>query len=311
MTQDTQKKIYAIAGPTASGKTALAVKAARLLDGEIINFDSVQVYRHLRIATAKPTEEEMGGIPHHLIDHVEPAVNYTAADWAADAVKKIAEIEAREKTVILVGGTGFYLRTLMNPLFDGPRTDEKLRERLGAIREKKGPEHLHKMLKRIDPELAAVLFPRDYVRAMRGLEVYFQTGAKLSNLQKRRPDPPEFGRRVRTFVLDPPRDLLYERINSRTKAHFDAGLIEEVRGLLAAGVPKSSTAMGSHGYRRVCEFLCGERTAEEALKQTQQDVRNYAKRQVSWFKREPGIHKLIGFGDDPAVFREFANAVSE
>lgn len=308
MEQNKKKPIYAIAGPTASGKTELAVKAAKEFGGEVINCDSVQIYELLWIATAKPTEEEMGGITHHLLDYVDPSINYTAADWARDAAEKIAEIEARGKTPILAGGTGFYLRTLMNPLFESPKTDENLRERLRKIRDTKGPEHLHRMLERIDPELAATLFPRDYVRVMRGLEVYFQTGEKLSERQKDRGEPPEFAARIRIFVLNPPRELLYERINARTQRHFDEGLVDEVRRLLAAGVPEDTNAMGSHGYRRVCEYLAGKRTLDDALKQSQQDVRNYSKRQITWFRREQDVIWLNGFGDDPTIFREFMNS---
>src|SRR6187401_994472 len=175
-----QSPIYAIAGPTASGKTALGVRLAKHVDGEVVNFDSVQIYRGIQVATAKPSDEEMQGIPHHLIDYVDPNTNYTAADWAADATVKVTQIESRAKIPVLVGGTGFYLRTLLQPLFESPKTDETLRERFRTMREKRGSGYLHAMLTRVDPELARVLPPNDYVRVMRGLEVYFQTGEQLS-----------------------------------------------------------------------------------------------------------------------------------
>src|SRR5688572_28281194 len=187
-----QRPIFTISGPTASGKTALAVKLALHVGGEVINFDSVQIYRGIEIATAKPTEEEKRGVPHHLIDYVDPNINYTAADWARDAVVKIAEIEGRGKVPILVGGTGFYLRTLLNPLFESPKTDEELRERLTFIKEERGSVHLHKILRRVDPDSAEKLFPNDYVRVIRALEVYFQTGERFSKLQPNRAEPPEF-----------------------------------------------------------------------------------------------------------------------
>ena len=154
MSKESAKPIIAIAGPTASGKTGLGVVIAQRLGGEIINYDSVQIYRGIQIATAKPTQEEMGGVPHHLIDYVDPSINYNAADWARDAGRVILDIEARGKMAILVGGTGFYLRTLCQPLFDSPPTDSKLRERLRAIRADRGSAHLHAILRRLDPSAA-------------------------------------------------------------------------------------------------------------------------------------------------------------
>jgi len=296
-----KKPIFAIAGPTASGKTALGVELALRVGGEIINCDSVQIYKGIQIATAKPSEKEKRGVPHHLIDYVDPNINYTAADWAKDAAGKIREIESRGRIPILVGGTGFYLRTLREPLFESPKTDEKLRERLRAIREKRGAEWLHRMLTRVDSEAASKLFPRDYVRVMRALEVYFQTGEKLSAQQPNRAPPPELASRIKLFVLDPPRAVLYEKINARTEQHFAGGLIDEVKHLRAHGVKDSTNAMGSHAYRRVCEYLRGERTLESAIERSKQDVRNYAKRQLTWFRREEDVTWLNGFGDDPQV----------
>ena len=296
--QPDKKPIYAIAGPTASGKTALGVKLAHALNGEVINFDSVQIYQGIQIATAKPSEEEKQGISHHLIDYVDPRINYTAANWAEDAKAKIAEIDSRGKTAILVGGTGFYLRTLLNPLFECPPTDAELRARLANIRQLRGPEYLHRMLQRVDPESATAFYPRDYVRVMRALEFYFQTGERISVKKLERGTAPEFASRIRLFVLNPPRPQLYEKINQRTEEHFAAGLIDEVRRLSAAGIRDDSNALGAHGYRRVCEYLRGERTQESAIEQTKQDVRNYAKRQLSWFRREGTAIWLDGFGSD-------------
>lgn len=289
--------IYSIVGPTASGKTEIGVELALRVGGEVINCDSVQIYKEIQIATAKPSEEEKRGVPHHLIDYVAPEINYTAADWAADATAKIYEIEARAKIPILVGGTGFYLRTLRQPFFESPKTDERLREKLRKIKEKKGAEHLHKILRKVDKASAEKLFPRDYVRVMRALEVYFQTGNRLSEIQPNRAAPPEFAGRIKIFALSPPRDLLYERINERAEKHFEKGLVAEVRNLREKGLRDDTNALGAHGYRRVCEFLRGERTLESAIRQTQQDVRNYAKRQLTWFRREAGVVWLEGFGD--------------
>ena len=299
----TDLPIYAIVGPTASGKTELAVALAKHLgQSEVINCDSVQIYREIEIATAKPTVEEMDGIPHHLLNYVDPRVNYTAADWAADAERKIKELLALDITPILAGGTGFYLRTLREPLFEAPKTDAELRQRLTEIRETKGPEHLHRILKRVDPELAEKLYPRDYPRVQRAVEVYFQTGKQLSKLQKDRKAPPEFAENIKVFALNPPRDQLYENINARALRHFENGLVEEVKRLRASGIEDSTNALGSHGYRRVCEYLRGERTLESAIEKTQQDVRNYAKRQVSWFKKEKGVVHLDGFGNEKRTF---------
>jgi tRNA dimethylallyltransferase len=306
-----QRPIYAIAGPTASGKTALSVELAPRIGGEIVNFDSVQIYKGIEIATAKPTVDEMRGVPHHLIDYVDPSINYTAADWARDAAGKIAEIESRGKTVVLVGGTGFYFRTLRQPLFESPATDAELRDRLREIHKRHGPEHLHRILKRVDPELAATLPARDYVRVMRGLEVYFQTGELLSKKQPERLDPPAFVSRIRLFVLNPPRDELYARINARTEQHFANGLVDEVKSLRAAGVRGDTNALGAHAYRRVCEYLRGERSLESAIERSKQDVRNYAKRQLTWFRKEPDAVWLDGFGTDPETQNALWHSIHE
>jgi tRNA dimethylallyltransferase len=298
LNSENEKPIYSIVGPTASGKTELGVELALRIGGEIINCDSVQIYQGIQIATAKPTEEERRGVPHHLIDYVSPEINYTAADWARDATGKITEIESRESIPILVGGTGFYLRTLREPLFESPKTEARIREKLKKIKERKGAERLHKILQRVDNRAAAKLFPRDYVRTMRALEVFFQTGKRLSDVQPVRAAPPEFARRIKIFALAPPREQLYEKINRRTQMHFAAGLVEEVKLLRERGVKDDTNALGAHGYRRVCQYLRGERSLESAIEQSAKDVRNYAKRQMTWFRRESGVVWLEGFGGD-------------
>lgn len=304
--------IFSIAGPTASGKTEIGVELAlRLGNAEIINCDSVQIYKEIQIATAKPSVEEMRGVPHHLLEYVEPQIKYTAADWSADATEKIKEIEDRGNIPILVGGTGFYLRTLREPLFESPKTDEKLRQKLISIKEKKGAEHLHKILKKIDKKAAEKLFPRDYVRTMRALEVFLQTGEKFSEVQPKRAEPPEFADRIKIFVLNPPRDLLYENINQRTEIHFENGLVEEVINLREKGLRDDTNALGAHGYRRVCEFLRGERTLESAIEKTKQDIRNYAKRQITWFRYKENAVWLDGFGNEPQIFEQFLKIISE
>ncbi len=295
---ENKQPVFAIVGPTASGKSEIGIELALKVGGEIINCDSVQIYREIEIATAKVSQEEMRGVPHHLLDYVSPVVNYTAADWAQDAIAKIYEIEARNKIANLVGGTGFYLRSLRNPFFESPKTDENLRQRLKNIREKKGAQHLHKILQRVDQAAAEKLFPHDYVRVQRALEVRFQTGKPISEQQSNRAEPPEFAARLKIFVLNPPRNLLYERINKRAEKHFQNGLIEEVKQLREKGIPDDSNALSAHGYRRVVEYLRGERSLESAIEQTKLDVRHYAKRQLTWFHREENVTWLEGFGDD-------------
>lgn len=296
-----EQPVFAIVGPTASGKSELGIELALRVRGEVINCDSVQIYREIEIATAKLKPEEMRGVPHHLLEYVEPTVDYTAADWVRDATAKIYEIEERGNTAILVGGTGFYLRALREPFFESPKTDEKLRERLKKLRERRGAEHLHKILRRVDAETSKKLFRRDFVRVQRALEVRFQTGKPLSAQQPNRAEPPEFAKRLKIFALNPPRAQLYERINRRAEQHFANGLIAEVERLRRAGISDESNALGAHGYRRAVEYLRGERSLESAVEQTKLDVRHYAKRQLTWFRRETGVVWLQGFGDEPAV----------
>ena len=303
--------IIAVVGPTASGKSELGIELALRFNGEIINCDSVQVYQGIEIATAKVPPAERRGVPHHLIDFVPPAINFTAGAWAAAAIEKLREIEARGRLAIFVGGTGFYLRALRQPFFPSPPTDERLRARLTSIRERRGAEHLHKILRRLDPVSASRLHARDWSRVQRALEVRLQTGASIALQQPARPAPPDFAARIRVFALSPPRAALYARINERTERHFEAGLVEEVRRLLDAGVPASSNALGAHGYRRVVEYLRGERTLESAVEQTKLDVRHYAKRQLTWFRREAGVEWIEGFGDSPEVQKIVSARVSE
>jgi tRNA dimethylallyltransferase len=298
------RHIIAIVGPTASGKSELGIEVARQIDGEIINCDSVQVYREIQIATAKVPVEERRGVPHHLIDFVAPSINFTAADWAREAKKKIQEIETRGKTALLVGGTGFYLRALRKPFFPSPPTNDELRARLTRIRERRGPEHLHAILARFDAPEAANFSARDWPRVQRAIEFYLQTGEQISEHRPLREEPGEEASRIRVFALNPPREALYARINARAEMHFANGLVDEVRRLLEAGVPANSNALGAHGYRRVVEYLRGERDLEGAIEQTKLDVRHYAKRQLTWFRREPGVQWLNGFGDDPRTLTE-------
>jgi len=298
---DGLRHIIAVVGPTASGKSALGIEIALRLGGEIINCDSVQVYQQIEIATAKVPFAERRGIPHHLIDFVSPEVTFTAADWARAATQTIGEIEGRAHVAILVGGTGFYLRALRQPFFPSPVTDENLRIRLTGIRARHGSERLHRILQKFDSREADKLYPRDWPRVQRAIEFYLQTGERISDQRPLRPSPPETATRLRILALNPPREELYLRINERTELHFAAGLVDEVAGLLDKGVPPNSSALGAHGYRRVVEYLKGDRSLKSAIEQTKLDVRHYAKRQLTWFRREPGVEWIEGFGDDPQV----------
>ena len=302
--------MFAIVGPTASGKSTLGINIALEINGEIINCDSVQVYKEIQIATAKVPLDERHGIPHHLIDFVSPNVNYTAVEWAREAIQKIEEIESRGRVPLLVGGTGFYLRALRQPLFVSPPTDESLRHRLNRIREERGAEHLHKVLRRIDPLAAEQLFPRDWPRVQRAIEVYVQTGRSIVDQQPTRPEPHESSRRLRILALNPPRDELYKRINERTEAHFRAGLVEEVRDLLDRGYSSNSNALGAHGYRRVVEYLNGLRDLDRAIEQTKLDVRHYAKRQLTWFRHEADVEWFDGFGEENRVLQSVLESIS-
>lgn len=293
--------VIAIVGPTASGKSALGIEVALHLGGEIINCDSVQVYQGIQIATAKVPLAERRGVHHHLIDFVSPNINYTAGDWAREAATTIEDVQRRGRVPILVGGTGLYLRALRNPFFPSPQTDEDLRRRLNKLRERRGAEHLHLLLQRLDPQSAAELFPRDWPRVQRAIEVRLQTGETMSQQKGERPEPHESARHFRLIVLNPPRAELYRRINERAEKHFAAGLVEEVKTLLTQGVPANSNALGAHGYRRVVEFLAGKRDLKSALEQTKLDVRHYAKRQLTWFRREAGAEWFEGFGEDEAL----------
>jgi len=307
---DSKSPIPAVVGPTASGKSELGIALALALAeeqdqrAEIINLDSVQVYRGLYIATAKVPLAERRGVPHHLIDVADPEENFTAGEYARQAAGVIREIESRGGLPILVGGTGFYLRALVRPLFESPATEMDLRRRLQRISLRSGPEHLHRMLQRLDRPAARSISPRDQTRTMRALEVYFQTGKRISELQPSVPAPPDFAARIRVIALNPPRAELYARISSRAERMFDLGLVEEVEQLISAGVPADAKAFQAHGYRRVVEYLKGQRTREDALEQMKLDTRHYAKRQLTWWRAWPGVSWIDRFGDDPEALRE-------
>ncbi|HYL34546.1 MAG TPA: tRNA (adenosine(37)-N6)-dimethylallyltransferase MiaA [Bryobacteraceae bacterium] len=291
-----------VLGPTGSGKSELGLRVARELGGEIVNCDSLQLYRGLDIGTAKVPETERQGVPHHLIDVIEPAQLFTAGEYARAARGVLCEIAVRGRTPVLVGGTGFYLRALLEGLSEGPQRDTALRDRLQR-RENRRPGSLHRILARLDPESASRIHPNDKNKTLRALEVRLLEGGPMSALFARGRAALAGFRPIR-LGLDPPRELLYRRLDERTARMFERGLIEEVRGLLAAGVPPDAKPFESLGYRQALAVLQGRLTLPEAIASTQTETRRYAKRQMTWFRKEPHTHWLHGFGDTAPVLAE-------
>jgi tRNA dimethylallyltransferase len=288
-----------VIGPTGSGKSDLSLCIARAIHGEIVNCDSLQVYSGFDVGTAKVPPSERQGIPHHLIDIVEPTDLFTAGDYARIAEPVVREISARGNTPVLVGGTGFYLRGLLEGLSPGPARDDALRSRLAA-RESKRPGSLHRILSRLDPFSAARIHLNDKNKTMRALEVRILEGLPLSMMFERGRTP------LRGFLpikigLDPPRDLLYARLNERARKMFDGPILDEVRQLLSAGVSPAAKPFESLGYKQALQAIQGLVTQQQALESTQQETRRYAKRQLTWFRKEHGVHWIEGFGDSPQV----------
>ncbi len=296
-----EQPLVAIVGPTGSGKSALAFALARALSGEIVNCDSMQVYRGLDIGTDKPSAEERAAVPHHLFDIVDPDEHFSAGDYVELAEKTIAGISGRGHLPIIVGGTGLYLRALLRGLFAGPARAVELRERLHNRARARGLDYLHKMLRRLDPESASRISPRDAVRIVRALEVYFITGKPIG--RHFREQPPGLQSRYRTIIigLEPPRRQLYERINRRSEEQFRRGLVEEVERLLARGCPPTARPLATMNYKHVLAAIEGRISYEQALALTQRDNRRYAKRQMTWFRKEPGVRWLHGFGQEPKI----------
>ncbi len=295
--------LIAILGPTASGKSELALALAERHQAEIVNYDSIQIYRHFNIGAAKLTPAERRGIPHHLIDILDPQDVFTAGEFARRAGATVREIRDRRRLPILVGGTGFYLRALLDGLFAGPTRNEELRRRLAR---RSGPR-LHKLLQRFDPVAAKRIHANDVPKLIRALEVTLLARRPITELFRESRQALE-GFKVLKIGLMPNRDALYARINQRTEAMFHSGLVEEVRGILASGFPETAKPFESHGYRQALQFLRGEFDRHEAVLQAQQNTRRYAKRQITWFRREKDVVWFHGFGDDPGVQGEVVAA---
>ena len=286
----------AILGPTATGKSALALALAERYGGEIINCDSTAVYRGFDIGTDKITIADRRGIPHHLIDIVDPTEEYTAAQYARDAAAVVRDIHARGRLPILAGGTGFYFRALTRGLFPGPGRDAELRQRLEAIAGRRGVEFLHRMLRRVDPPSGSRIQPRDLKRLVRALEVYFLTGRPLTTHFVDTVSPlPDFD--VVGVALRLPAAQISERVTRRVDEQFERGLLDEVRGLLARGVPETARPFGGLVYRQALEHLHGVRDEIATRALIAQENRRYARRQLIWFRKEPNLSWFDGPGE--------------
>ncbi len=286
-------------GPTGSGKSELAIRVAEEFHGEIINCDSLQIYRHFDIGTAKLPESARHGIPHHALDIIDPDQIFTAGEYARLGRRLLVEISARNRLPVVAGGTGFYLRALIDGLFAGPSRDEELRARL-AERQAQRPGSLHRLLRRFDPAAAERIHANDVPKLIRALEVCLLTKRPLTRLYQEGRDALR-GYRVLKLGISPDRDELYRRLDARCESMFREGLVDEVRRILALGYSPESKPFESHGYKQALQMLRGELTAKEALFYAQRNTRRYAKRQMTWFRQEPAVEWLRGFGSDAAV----------
>lgn len=296
---DAPRSLVAVVGPTGSGKSELALRIAEEFDGEVVNCDSLQLYRYLDIGTAKLLPAERRGIPHHLLDILNPDRVFTAGEYARTAREVICEIASRGRLPVVCGGTGFYLRALLEGLFPGPRRDDRLRARL-VRREALHPGWLHALLARFDAPSAARIQAADVQKLIRAVEVLLLSRRPLSSWFEEGRDAFE-GFRALKLGLDPPRRELYARLDRRTAAMFSGGLLDEVRHVLALGFPPGSKALEAHGYKQALQILRGESPEEIAVISAQQNTRRYAKRQWTWFRRDKEVIWLQGFGADAAT----------
>ncbi len=295
--------LVALLGPTASGKTALSLVLAEHFGGEIVSCDSVAVYRELDIGTAKPSSEERSRAPHHLLDVVSITEFMTAGDYARRARAALKEIRQRGRLPIVVGGTGLYLRALLEGLFPGPERSEGLRQRLRERVRRHGSPYLHRILRRLDRAAALQIHPNDAPKLIRAIEVCLAARQAITELWHQGREPLR-GFRILRIGLNPDRQALYDRINQRAARMFELGLVEETAGLLRGFGPNPPRPLQSLGYLQAVQLLRAEISREEAIAAAQQGHRNYAKRQLTWFRHEPDVHWLAGFGNAPEVQRE-------
>ncbi len=300
--------LVVVLGPTASGKTALSLALAARFKGEIVNCDSVAMYREFEIGTAKPTTAERAHASHHLLDIVAPTEHITAGEYARQARPVLEEIKSRRCLPILVGGTGLYLRALLEGLFPGPQRFEELRERLRERATSRGSKYLHRILFRLDRAAAEKIHANDVPKLIRAIEVCLTSRRKMTALWNERGRDPLRGFRILRLGLDPDRQALYERINRRAQQMFEDGLIEETN-MLIGKYGNAAGPLASLGYKQAGQFIRGEVTLQQALQAAQQAHRNYAKRQMTWFRREPEVHWLRGFGDDGSIQAEAVRQV--
>lgn len=301
----------AVCGSTASGKSALGLRLAELLNGEIVNYDSIQVYSGLDIGSGKVSKEDRARVPHHLLDIVEPHQAFTAGDYRNLALKTIVKIRERKKLPVLVGGTGLYLRALLQGLFRGPARSERLRARLRGIVSLRGRAFLHRLLARLDPAAAERIHPHDAQKAIRAIEICLLAGEPMSALHGRGREGLS-GFRAIKIGLNPRREELYERINRRVESMFSSGLLDEVRSILAQeGIWHDNGPLGALGYRQAAGVLKGELELKDAVGLTQAATRRYAKRQMTWFRREADIIWYEGFGNDPEIQLRIVQELSE
>ena len=296
--------LVAILGPTGGGKTALSLALATRFHGEIVNCDSVALYREFRIGTAKPTAEEQAGAPHHLLDEVEPTGFTTAGEYARKARNVIQEIRERGALPIVVGGTGLYLCALLDGLFPGPERSEELRKRLRSRVSENGAAYLHRILRRKDPKSAAKIHANDVPKLIRAIEVSLSAKQPMSKQWERGRDALR-GFTILRIGLDPDRALLYDRINRRVEKMFEAGLVEETRHLREK-YGDAARPLETIGYKQAVQHLRGELDLKQAIAAVQQAHRNYAKRQMTWFRREPEVEWIAGFGDEAGVVERAA-----
>jgi tRNA dimethylallyltransferase len=301
--------LVVILGATGSGKTALSLALAEKFHGDIVNCDSVAMYREFEVGTAKPSAADRARAPHHLLDVVEPTSHITAGEYARRAREVLQQIRKRDRLPIVVGGTGLYLRALLEGLFAGPQRSEELRIRLRERSGKMPANYLLRVLQRLDPAAAARIHANDSPKLIRAIEICMASRSKMTDLWKLGRDPLQ-GFRILRLGLNPEREALYQRINLRAEQMFAAGLIEETEQLLAK-YGHAAGPLSSLGYKQAVQFLRGELTREASLAAARQAHRNYAKRQITWFRREPNVTWLSGFGDDAAIQRAALQRVCE
>ena len=300
--------LVVILGPTGSGKTALSLALAERFHGEVVNCDSVAMYREFEIGTAKPTPAERARAPHHLLDFVEPTAYITAGEYARLGREVLRQIKSRGALPIVVGGTGLYLRALLEGLFAGPQRSEKLRQRLRERAGEKGPAYLHQILRRLDPAAAAKIHANDLPKLVRAIEVCLASRNKMTEMWKQSRDPLRDFRILR-LGLDPDRNVLYERINQRAARMFENGLVEETATLLEK-YGETARPLAALGYKQAVALIRGQIDRKTALQTAQQAHRNYAKRQMTWFRREPDVQWLAGFGDEVSIQNEAISRIA-